>query len=405
MSTEPIRQVVILVGGKGTRLGDITREIPKPMLPIASNRPFLEYLIEWIERHGYEEILLLAGYLGDKVEEVYHDRRIGAAHLRVFRESTPFGTGGALATARDVLDKSFILMNGDAIFDINLRALEQTARQTGALATLALRSVPDAARYGRVIEKNGRIVAFIEKDTKHTGPGIINGGIYVLKHDILDLIGTPPYSIEHHLFPELIKRNEIVGQEFKGYFLDVGLPETLARAHIELPQTRHRPAVFLDRDGVINQDAGYTYKPNDLHFMPGAPEAIRWLNDLGYYVFVVTNQAGVARGYYDLSDVDRFNKEMQRRLAFEGAHIDRFYVAPYHPEGTVPEFAIDHFDRKPNPGMLLKAMMEWPVIKEKSFLIGDKTSDIEAAQRAGLQGYLFNTPNLRLFLESILTPR
>ena len=226
MSGEAIRQAVILVGGKGTRLGAITSAVPKPMLPIAGDRPFLDYLLEMIERHGYRDIVLLAGHLGEAVEAAYGGRRIGKATVRVMREPVPLGTAGALTIARDALDPRFLLMNGDAFFDINLRALERISRRSGATATLALRKVADAARYGRVIEEGGKVKAFLEKDASRPGPGVINGGIYVLKREILDLVRDLPCSLEQHVFPALAERGEIAGHEFDGYFLDIGLPET-----------------------------------------------------------------------------------------------------------------------------------------------------------------------------------
>ena len=189
---DPIRQALILAGGRGTRLGAITEAIPKPMLKIAGDKPFLDYLIEMIERHGYEDIVLLGGYLGEVLEAAYDGRRIGGARLRVLRERAPLGTAGALTVARETLDPRFLMMNGDAFFDINLRALEQASLEGGAMATLALRSVGDAARYGRVIEEQGKVVAFLEKDPSRPGPGIINGGIYVLKREILDLVSALP---------------------------------------------------------------------------------------------------------------------------------------------------------------------------------------------------------------------
>lgn len=403
LNLKVIRQVVILVGGRGTRLGEITRDIPKPLVAIDSGKPFLEYLLEWVARHGYEKIILLAGHFGEKFEAIYDGRRIGMSQIRVLRETSPLGTAGALTTARDELDDYFIMMNGDAMFDINLRALEQFAMLQAATATLALRKVPDCSRYGRVIEQDGSVTAYFEKDVTHIGPGVINGGVYVLRREILDLIDELPSSMEQAIFPELVRLGKLAGRAFHGYFLDIGLPETLEIGRSELSGTRVKAAVFLDRDGVINVDEGYTYKPETLRFVDGAPQAIRRLNDMGYYVFVVTNQSGVARGYYTLKDVDRFHRKVQDRLAIQGAHIDCFYVAPYHPDGIISGFNIEHSDRKPNPGMLLRAMDEWPIIKDRSFLIGDKASDVDAAKGANVQGYLFDGKNLDDFVQAILS--
>lgn len=147
-----------------------------------------------------------------------------------------------------------------------------------------------------------------------------------------------------------------------------------------------RPAVFLDRDGVINMDDGYTFRPADLRFTPTAPAAIRRLNDAGRLVIVVTNQSGVARGLYDVADVDAFHRHMAERLAADGARVDAFYHCPFHPDGQVPAFAREHEDRKPAPGMLLRAMREWPIDPARSLMIGDKASDMEAADRAGVAG-------------------
>ena len=155
--------------------------------------------------------------------------------------------------------------------------------------------------------------------------------------------------------------------------------------------TEARPAAFLDRDGVINIDTGYLFRLEELHFTATAAEGIRLLNAAGYFVIVVTNQSGVARGLYDLDDVDRLHAAMNERLAAERAHIDAFYSCPYHPSGTVAEFAREHEDRKPAPGMIVKAMRELPIRSNGSFLIGDKPRDIEAARRAGIPGLLVPT--------------
>ena len=328
MSEAAIRQAVILAGGKGTRLGEITRAVPKPMLPIAGGRPFLDYLLEMIERHGYHDIILLGGYLGEVLKAAYNGRRIGDAKIRVLREEVPLGTAGALTVAREALDARFLMMNGDAFFDINLRALEQASQQSGATATLALRSVPDAARYGRVIEEQGKVVAFLEKDAKRPGPGIINGGIYVLRRAILDLVRDLPCSLEQDVFPALVERGEIQGLKFEGYFLDIGLPDTLEQGHRELPKVRARPAALFDREALIDVAEGDLFQPEAFQWGKGAVEAIRTLNDRGYYVFVTSHRSESAQTTRVADESRRLNAAMQERLAAEGAHVDRF--APSH---------------------------------------------------------------------------
>jgi D-glycero-D-manno-heptose 1,7-bisphosphate phosphatase len=379
MSGGAIRQALILVGGKGTRLGAITRTVPKPMLPIA-DRPFLDYLLEMIARHGYEDILLLAGHLGEAVEAAYDGRRIGEATVRVLRETVPLGTAGALTVARDALDPGFLMMNGDAFFDINLRALEQASHQSGAMATLALRSVPDAARYGRVIEEQGKIVAFLEKDAKSPGPGIINGGIYVLRREILDLIHALPCSLEKDVFPVLVERGDIRGLKFDGYFLDIGLPETLEQGRRELPNTRARPAAFFDRDALVHFADGDSSRPEAFQWTEGAVEAIRALNNGGYYVFVTGHRSGEAR---------RLNAAMQERLAPEGAHVDRFGCG----DGT------DAAKRTPISS-LFEGM--WPIVDERSFYVGVAGGDFKAARSAGIAGHLFGGGDLARLVGSLL---
>jgi len=159
-----------------------------------------------------------------------------------------------------------------------------------------------------------------------------------------------------------------------------------ARFAAEQPSTDARPAAFLDRDGVLNVDRGFTHRPDDLEFTPTAIEAVRMLNRAGYLVFVVSNQSGVARGYFGTEDVEAFHRTMAARLAEQGARIDAFFYCPYHPDGTVARFATEHEDRKPSPGMILQAMRDWPVLPARSVMIGDKASDVEAADRAGIHG-------------------
>jgi D-glycero-D-manno-heptose 1,7-bisphosphate phosphatase len=152
-----------------------------------------------------------------------------------------------------------------------------------------------------------------------------------------------------------------------------------------------RPAAFLDRDGVLNVDHDYVYRPEQLEWIDGAREAVRFLNLAGYYVFVISNQSGVARGYYDEAAVKSFHGHMQEELAAHGARIDAFYFCPHHPEGIIKSLAVSCRCRKPSPGMLEQAAREWPIELGASFLIGDKDDDAAAANAFNIRGIKFNS--------------
>ena len=151
-----------------------------------------------------------------------------------------------------------------------------------------------------------------------------------------------------------------------------------------------RPAAFLDRDGVLNVDHGYAHRPDQLEWIAGAPDAVRLLNEAGYYVFVITNQSGVARGYYEETAVHQFHAHMQDALRAQGAHIDAFYYCPHHPDGVIKELAIRCRCRKPEPGMLEQAARDWPIDLDRSFLIGDKDDDLAAANTFHIRGIKFD---------------
>jgi len=163
-----------------------------------------------------------------------------------------------------------------------------------------------------------------------------------------------------------------------------------------------RPAVFFDRDGVLNRDVGYLHRPEEFEWLEGAKTAIRHCNDAGYFVFVVTNQAGVARGYYDESDVEKLHSWMRAELAPQGAHIDAFEYCPHHLDGVRPEYRRACRRRKPAPGMILDLLANWPVDKQASFLIGNTQSDLDAAAAAGIPGHLYQGGDLAAFVAARL---
>jgi histidinol-phosphate phosphatase family protein len=391
------KQAVILVGGKGTRLGAFTSDTPKPLLSIDDERVFLDTVLFQVARHGYDEILLLAGHLHQQFIDRYCGKAVFGARGKVIVEQTPQGTGGALTNVADLLEQQFLFLNGDTLFDFNLLRLETLLENSpDAVAALALRRVPDARRFGSIDLEGSKVVAFREKDmTDSAASGLVNGGVSLFRREILSFIEKSPCSIETDVYPALARAGRLAGQEMAGYFIDIGLPETLARARVEIPERWRRPALFLDRDGVLNEDDGYTHRVEDLRWTTGAIETIRQANEIGALVIVVSNQAGVARGLFKREDVDRFHAEMRLQLARAEAHVDAFYYCPYHADAAIEALRHpDHPDRKPNPGMILQALRDWSIDKNESVLIGDKESDIEAARRAGIDAVLFSDGDL-----------
>lgn len=164
----------------------------------------------------------------------------------------------------------------------------------------------------------------------------------------------------------------------------------------------NKPAVFLDRDGVLNLDKGYVYKIEDFEWINGAKEAVKLLNSMNYYVFVVTNQSGIGRGYYTENDVNHLHAFMDNELRKIDASIDEFFYSPYHPDGKIKEYENFKNLRKPKTGMLELAQSKWNIIKEKSFMIGDMPHDLECAIKFGINGYMFKEDNLLSYVKKIL---
>lgn len=380
---------MILVGGLGTRLGALTQDCPKPMLPV-DGRPFLEHLMEEAVRLGVSRFLLLVGYRADVVLDHFNAGAFRAKErtvaVDVVVEPEPLGTGGALRHATDRLADSFLMLNGDSLFGFNWLDLP-ASMPTGAVGALGLRRVPDASRYGVVdLGADGRIRRMRERP-ETPGPGIINGGVYWLGRAVLDWIpASGPVSLERLTFPALAEAGKLSGRQHEGTFIDIGVPEDYARAQGSF--RRRRGAVFFDRDGVLNEDAGYTHRIEDFRWRPGAIEAVRRVNDSGRLAFVVTNQAGVAHGHYTEADVRRLHDHMQRDLAAAGAHVDAFRYCPHHPEGRIEAYRCHCPWRKPGAGMLRDLCATWDVDIGASLLLGDRESDLAAAAALGIRGVL-----------------
>ena len=228
-----VTQALVLAGGRGTRLGALTDSCPKPLLPVAG-RPFLAYLITRLARLGIDDVILSTGYQAGLIRQTLPEGRTLGVNLRHCVETEPAGTGGAVRLASPLLAERFLVLNGDTLFDVDVQSLARLLDDhPAAQAAVALREVEDAGRYGQVTLAEGLIQAFAEKSG--SGRGLINGGIYCLRRSALVGLPPGPSSLERDFFPALAASRRLCGQVYAGYFIDIGLPETLSRAQTELP--------------------------------------------------------------------------------------------------------------------------------------------------------------------------
>jgi D-glycero-D-manno-heptose 1,7-bisphosphate phosphatase len=394
------KQAVILFGNGETERAGPGRPASPLSTPLGAEAGFFDETLFGVARQGYDDVLLLSD--DDGLAQRYDGKTICGARLRVVRRAGTQDAVGALRDARDLLDPTFLLIAGDLAFDVNFRRLEPVLnRDESALAALALRPAPEGRRDGAVDFAQGRILGWREGGGVAAGDAaLVSMGVGRLRRDALADLESGPETGETRMFARLAADGKLLGEVFDAPSPIVGQDHSPMRSGKKSLRLRPRPALFLDRDGVLNRDGGYTHRTEDLKWISGAIEVVRRANDMGALVIVVTNQAGIAYGYYAEAEVERFHAAMREELHAAGAFIDAFYHCPHHPDATVERWRHpDPPDRKPNPGMILRALAEWPIDVSNSFMIGDRESDVEAGARAGLRSLLFIGEDLRVAAE------
>jgi D-glycero-D-manno-heptose 1,7-bisphosphate phosphatase len=399
-----IDQAILLAGGKGSRLGFLTEKMPKPLLPVAG-RAFLEYLIWNLKRHGITRIFLTVGYLAGTIKRSLGDGNQLGVQLEYITESTPLGTGGALAGMRDILDDNFFVMNGDTIFDVNYWALAQIHRKSDSMATIALREINNRNRFSSIRIDGCRIIAFEEKKESDL-PGLINGGVYLFNRKIIEYLPKGSNSLEDDLFPSLIAdgKRHLAGMPCNGFFIDIGLPETYNEAQQLIPVWQRRAAIFFEHNCVIYNFDISVHQRREVHWAQGAKKAIRWGNENGFLVMMLINHSGSAEVDCPADAPARFDAWIANELAERGGHFDAIYHFPTSLTiGNAHRFK--HGDcRKKKAVVFERADMQWVINKENSLLIGDSKDFLQAAKSYGIRSFNFKGGDLYTFTRDAATP-
>ena len=375
------REAIILAGGFGTRLSHVVSDVPKPMAPVYG-RPFLCYLLDRLVDAGVSRVVLATGYKHECIE-TYFGTQYRGIEIVYSNEDQPLFTGGAIRQAAQYISSDeLVVLNGDTLFDIDLRNLYDFHVERQANLSIALRHVTDTSRYGAVTCTNDRIVAFHEK-TESQGAGDINGGIYAIHRAWLMSQDLPTkFSFEKELMQPMAGQVGFYGLRFTDYFIDIGVPEDYYRAQEEFkslfPQDRF---LFLDRDGILNKHlpGDYVRNWNMWEWLPGVLDAMPKLAQRYQRIFIVSNQQGVGKGLMTEADLEDVHRHMLADIEAAGGRIDKVYVCTELESAHSP-------NRKPEIGMALQAKIDFPEVDfHRSVMVGDSASDELFAQRSGMR--------------------
>ena len=404
-------KVVIMAGGRGTRISELFPDIPKPLIPI-DGIPVLEREVCSLASQGFRDIILTVSYLHEKIEEHFGDGSKWGVKIEYFVENTPLGNAGALFKLN--LKEDFLLLNADAMFDVDFNRFVDFHKQHGGLVTLFTH--PNSHPYDSgllIADKNGAVEQWLAKEDSRSEyyRNRVNAGLHVINPSVLELsgidadkvgaVGENGKPIKVDLDRQLLKPLAGTGKMFcydsPEYVKDMGTPERYDAVCEDYKAGRvsgknlqnKQKAIFLDRDGTINKYVGFLRNINEFELLDGAADAIKKINASGYLAIVITNQPVIARGEVSFEELERIHNKMETLLGKKGAYLDAIYFCPHHPhkgyEGERPELKFDCDCRKPKPGMLLKAAQDFNIDLAQSWMIGDGENDIRAGQNAGCQ--------------------
>ena len=390
-------KIVIMAGGKGTRIAQVNATVPKPMIPI-EGKPILEYQIETLKNQGYTDIILIVGHMGNVIQEYFGDGAEFGVQISYIIEEQPLGTAGALYFLKDEIKDDFLLLNGDIIFDVNIQKFLEYHCKQGTVATILTHPNSHPYDSGIIIaDEKKRVINWLHKEDERLWyKNRVNAGLHMLSPRIFDLFTeVKKCDLDRDILKPLIKDRELSVYDSPEYIKDMGTPdryyaviEDIKSGKVSAKNLKNKQkAIFLDRDGTINKYVGFLTDINEFELLDGVADAIQMINESGYLAIVVTNQPVIARGEVSVGELQEIHNKMETLLGQSGAYIDDIFYCPHHPhkgyEGERPEYKIECECRKPKPGMLFAAAEKYNIDLRESWMIGDGENDIEAGRNAG----------------------
>ena len=400
-------KALILAGGKGTRLAELTKNlIPKPMVEI-DGKPILERAVMQLKRYGVTDIFMSVGFLNEKIRDYFGNGEKFGVKIEYIVEDEPLGSGGALFFVKDKINSDLIVCPGDVIFDVNFNKLVNYHRKKNALITLFAH--PNIHPYDSdlIMTDNEMRVTEINKKNSERNffyKNLVNAGIFVLSPDTLSFFKElKAVNMEHDFVSSFIEGGRVFAYKSAEYVKDVGTVERFAAAEKDLKNgvvaaknsENKQKAIFLDRDGTINKYKGFITDINDVELLPTVSDAIKKINASRYLAIIVSNQPVIARGECTFDQVNAMFDKIETLLGKSGAYIDGIYYCPHHPhsgyDGEVKELKIKCDCRKPEIGMLRRAEKDFNLDLLKCIMIGDGEIDVKTGKNAGISTVLVKT--------------
>lgn len=386
--------LVILAGGLGSRIKNVTKNTPKPLIKFGK-LAFLKNLINHYAKYNFNKIFIIAGYKGLLIKKEFDHKIINLTPIKCIIEKIPKGTGGALSELKKFKLKNFILVNGDSFCPIDIsRFIKNVKNKIIKIALVKNKNYKLNTTLVNLNIKKNKVIYDLKSN-------FMNAGIYYINKLYLNQIKKNKKSFENFYLKDLIINNKVFGQKFDHELFDIGTYSNLKIAKKKLPNIFNKPAIFLDRDGVINYDYGYVCNKKQFKLRKNVYRGLKYLSKLNYYIFIVTNQAGIAHGYYTKKKFINFQKNINEDFSNKGIFFHDILYCPHHINGKIKKFSIKCNCRKPGILMLKNINKNFDINLKKSFFLGDKKTDKECAEKFGVKFY-FPTNDFYKDLYSIL---